>query len=191
MIQDLRPALVTLVLMSLVTGVAYPLLVTSVAQAVFPEQASGSLLRRDGQVIGSRLIAQPSADPRYLWPRPSATGPAPWNAASSSGSNLGPTSSSLADQFAERASALRGAHGQFDGALPVDMITASASGLDPHISPAAARLQIPRVARARALDPGVVAALVEARVEPRTWGVLGEPRVNVLETNLALDALSP
>ena len=191
MIQDLRPALVTLVLISVVTGIAYPLLVTSVAQAVFPEQAGGSLLRRDGQVIGSRLIAQPSADPRYLWPRPSATGPDPWNAASSSGSNLGPTSSDLADQFAERAAALRGAHGPLDGALPVDMITASASGLDPHISPAAARLQIPRIARARALDPEVVAALIEANIEPRTWGILGERRVNVLETNLALDALSP
>jgi potassium-transporting ATPase KdpC subunit len=191
MIQDLRPALVFLLLMSVVTGVAYPLVITSVAQAAFPEQAGGSLLRRDGEVIGSRLIAQPSADPRYLWPRPSATGPDPWNAASSSGSNLGSTSADLADRVAERAAALRGAHVQFDGALPVDMITASASGLDPHISPAAARLQIGRIARARNLDPAVVAGVIDARIEPRTFGVLGEPRVNVLETNLALDALSP
>ena len=191
MIRDLRPALVALVLLSLVTGVAYPLLVTSIAQAAFPDQAGGSLLRRDGRVIGSKLIAQPSADPRYLWPRPSATGPEPWNAASSSGSNLGPNSGELADQFAERAAALRGAHPQFVGPLPVDMITASASGLDPHITPAAARLQITRIARARDLDPEVVAALIETQVEPRTFGVLGERRVNVLETNLALDALSP
>lgn len=191
MTQELRPALVALLLLSVVTGIAYPLLITSTAQAVFPEQAAGSLLRRDGQFVGSKLIAQPNMSPRYLWPRPSATGPTPWNASSSSGSNLGPTSSDLADRIEDRAAALRGAHPQFDGPLPVDMITASASGLDPHISPASARLQISRIATARALDPEVVAALIEAHVEPRTFGVLGERRVNVLETNLALDALSP
>ena len=191
MTQDLRPALVALVLMSLVTGIAYPMFITSIAQAAFPEQAGGSLMRRDGQVVGSTLIAQATMNPRYVWPRPSATGPEPWNAGSSSGSNLGPTSTDLAAQFAERAAALRGAHQGVGGPLPVDMITASGSGLDPHISPAAARLQITRIARARGLDPEVVATVIEAHVEARTFGVLGERRVNVLATNLALDALSP
>ncbi|MGC4094272.1 MAG: potassium-transporting ATPase subunit KdpC [Polyangiaceae bacterium] len=178
----IRPALTLLVLLSALTGIVYPLTVTAVAQLAFPNQANGSLLGKHG----SRLIGQPFDDPRYFWGRPSATTPA-YNAAASSGSNLGPSNPALTRAVAERVGALRAADAQ--GPVPVDLVTSSASGLDPHISPAAALFQVRRVARARQLDEALLQRLVEARVEGRTWGVLGEPVVNVLALNLALDQL--
>jgi K+-transporting ATPase ATPase C chain len=187
MIAQLRPALTSLLLLTLITGVAYPLLVTGIAQAVFPYQANGSLIVRDGAVVGSALIGQPFDDPRYFWGRPSATGPFPYNAAASSGSNLSPTSPALVAAVQARVDALRAADPGNPAPVPVDLVTASASGLDPHVSPAAALYQASRVARARAMAPEAVRALVERHVEGRFLGMLGEPRVNVLALNLALD----
>ena len=187
MIAQLRPALASLLLLTLITGVAYPLLVTGIAQAVFPYQANGSLIVRDGAVVGSALIGQPFDDPRYFWGRPSATGPFPYNAAASSGSNLSPTSPALVAAVQARVDALRAADPGNPAPVPVDLVTASASGLDPHVSPAAALYQASRVARARAMAPEAVRALVERHVEGRFLGMLGEPRVNVLALNLALD----
>jgi len=186
--RHLRPALVSLALLTLITGVAYPLAVTALAKLAFPGQAAGSLIERDGTIVGSRLIGQPFDDARYFWSRPSATAPHPYNAAASSGSNQGPLNPALAKAVRERVDALRAADPGNTAPVPVDLVTASGSGLDPHISPAAALYQVGRVARARRMDAGTLRALVESRIEGRQLGFLGEPRVNVLALNLALDA---
>lgn len=184
----LRPALVVLALLTLLTGVAYPLLVTGIAQAAFPNQANGSLIKQGDKVIGSSLIGQEFEDPGYFWGRLSATAPA-YNAGASSGSNLGPLNPALKDAAKARVDALRAADPGNTAPVPVDLATASGSGLDPHVSPAAAFYQVSRVAKARHLDEARVKALVEAHVEGRQLGVLGEPVVNVLLLNLALDKL--
>src|SRR5689334_15454258 len=183
----LRPALILLVVLTVVTGVIYPVIVTVIAQVVFPHQANGSLIVKDGKVVGSALIGQPFDDPKYFWGRPSATSPFPYNAASSSGSNLSPTNPALVKSVQERVDALRAADPGNTAPVPVDLVTASGSGLDPHISPAAALYQVSRVAKARKRDPAVVRDLVERHTEGRQLGFLGEPRVNVLALNLALD----
>ncbi len=188
MISQLRPALMLLLLLTLVTGVAYPLLVTGIAQAVFPSQAQGSLIVKDGKIVGSRLIGQPFDNPKYFWSRPSATSPFADNAGSSTGSNLSPTNPDLVKAVQGRVDALRAADPTNKAPVPVDLVTASGSGLDPHISPAAAFYQAPRVAMARKLSPEVVRELVERHIEGRSFGFLGEPRVNVLALNLALDS---
>jgi K+-transporting ATPase ATPase C chain len=187
MTEHLRPALMSLVLLTLTTGVAYPLVVTGIAQVVFPFQANGSLIVKDGKVVGSALIGQPFDDPGYFWGRPSATSPFPYNAAGSSGSNLSPTNPALIAAVQGRVDALRAADPGNPAPVPVDLVTASASGLDPHISPAAALYQVSRVARERGLEPDAVRALVDRHTEGRFLGMLGEPRVNVLALNLALD----
>lgn len=187
MAAQIRPALTSLLLLTLITGVAYPILVTGVAQAIFPYQANGSLIVRHGRIVGSALIGQPFDDPRYFWGRPSATGPFPYNASASAGSNLSPTNPALIAAVQGRVDALRAADPGNTVPVPVDLVTASGSGLDPDISPAAALYQVTRVARERGLAPGAVRALVERHAERRFLGVLGEPRVNVLALNLALD----
>ena len=188
MTVHIRPAIVVLVLLSAITGLAYPALVTVVAQGVFPTQANGSLIVRNGKVMGSRLIGQPFDDPKYFWGRPSATGPFPYNGAASSGSNLGPTNLDLTTAVVQRVETLRAADPGNTASVPVDLVTASGSGLDPHISPAGALYQIGRVARARNVDQASVRRLVEQHTEGRPLGLLGEPRINVLALNLALDA---
>ena len=185
----LRPALTLFVALSLITGLAYPLVVTGVAQSVFPEAANGSLLVQDGKPVGSALIGQNFTDPGHFWGRPSATGPMAYNAGASSGSNQGPLNPALTEAVKARIAALREADPDQKAPVPVDLVTASASGLDPHISPAAAAYQLPRVARARHLDPARLQALVEQHTERPLVGVLGEARVNLLTLNLALDAL--
>jgi K+-transporting ATPase ATPase C chain len=187
MFAQLMPSLRMLFIMSVLTGVVYPLVVTGIAQLAFPRAASGSLIVSDGKTLGSDLIGQPFDAPKYFWSRPSATSPQPYNAMSSSGSNLGPRNPALADAVKDRIKALRDADPGNTSAVPVDLITASGSGLDPHISAAAADYQLARVAKARGLSPDDVRRLVTANTEGRTLGVLGEPRVNVLELNLALD----
>ncbi|MEJ7734552.1 MAG: potassium-transporting ATPase subunit KdpC [Polyangiaceae bacterium] len=186
--QQLRPALVSLALFTVLLGLGYPLLVTGVAQAAFPRQANGSLIARGGAIGGSTLIGQPFADARYFWGRGSATAPAAYNGGASSGTNQGPTNPALVEAVQGRIKALREADPGNAAPIPVDLVTASASGLDPHISPAAAEYQMRRVARARGIDEGAMRSLVAAHTEARQLGVLGEPRVNVLELNLALDA---
>jgi K+-transporting ATPase ATPase C chain len=183
----LRPALILLALLTVLTGVVYPAVVTAIAQLVFPHQANGSLIVKDGKVVGSVLIGQPFDDPKYFWGRPSATSPFAYNAASSSGSNLSPTNPALIKSVQARVDALRAADPGNSAAVLVDLVTASGSGLDPHISPAAALYQVSRVAKARKLQPDAVRALVERHTEGRQLGFLGEPRVNVLALNLALD----
>jgi K+-transporting ATPase ATPase C chain len=183
----IRQSLVMLLLMTLITGVVYPLLVTGVAQLLFHDAANGSIIERGGKALGSELIGQPFADPKYFWSRPSATAPFADNSAASSGSNLGPTNPALTDAVKQRIDALRAADPDNSVPVPVDLVTASGSGLDPHISPAAANYQIARVARARGISEGEVGKLVESATEPRQFGVFGEPRVNVLELNLRLD----
>src|SRR5262245_58138954 len=185
MSQQLRPAAVLLVLLTVLTGVAYPLLVTLVAHVAFPRQARGSLVTRGTDVVGSALIGQPFSDPKYFWGRPSATAPFEYNASASSGSNRGPLNPALVDAVKARVDALRAADPDNHTPIPVDLVTSSGSGLDPHISPAAARWQVGRVARARGLAPAAVGAVVARHTEPRQWGFLGEPRVNVLALNLA------
>ena len=187
MIRELRIASIVFLLLTVVTGVVYPGLVTLVAAVAFPTQASGSLVRVDGELVGSRLIGQSFSAPRYFWGRPSATGPAPNNGAVSSGSNQGPLNPALATAVESRIAALRAADPGNTRPVPVDLVTASGSGLDPQISVAAAEYQVPRVARERGLPEAQVLAQVRAATEGRTLGVLGEPRVNVLELNLALD----
>lgn len=184
----LRPACAMLIMLTFVTGVAYPLVVTGLAQATFPFQANGSIMHdARGHAVGSALIGQPFDNPRYFWGRPSATAPFPYNAAASSGSNLGPTNPELLKAVQQRVAALRAADPQNTAPVPVDLVTASASGLDPHISPAAAEYQVARVARARGMSEQQVRMLVAQHTEGRQFGMLGEPRVNVLELNLALD----
>jgi len=184
----IRPALVLFGALTLVCGVAYPLLVTGVAQTAFPEQANGSLVKQDERVVGSRLIGQHFSAPQYFWGRPSATGPMPNNGGGSSGSNQGPLNPALHDAVKGRIQALRDADPGNRAPIPVDLVTASASGLDPEISLAGARWQAARVARARGLATGDVEQLIEAQAEGRVLGLFGEPRVNVLALNLALDA---
>ena len=186
-----RPALVLFFVLTLITGLAYPLLVTGVAQSVFPAQAAGSLVVRDGTPVGSSLIGQNFTDPGHFWGRPSATATLPYNAAASGGSNLGSLNPALVDAVKGRTEALRAADPGNTAAVPVDLVTASASGLDPHISPAAAAYQLARVARARGVPAVQVAALVAQHTETPLWGLLGEPRVHVLHLNLALDAQAP
>lgn len=194
MSTQLRPAIVMLILLTIITGLLYPLAVTGLAQVVFPDQANGSLILRDGQSIGSALIGQPFDDPKYFWGRLSATGTFPYNAfnaenlTGSSGSNLGPTSQTMLDAAQARIDALRAADPGHTAPIPVDLVTASGSGLDPHISPAAALYQAGRVAKARGLSEEVARQLIAEHTDGRTLGLLGELRVNVLELNLALDA---
>ena len=188
MFAQFRPALVLIILMTVLTGIVYPLLVTAVSQVGMPERANGSLIVREGKPVGSALIGQPFGDPKHFWSRPSATSPYPYNASSSSGSNQGPTNPALTDAVAARIKALRDADPGNAAPVPADLVTASGSGLDPHISPAAAEYQVARVAKARSLDPAKVRALVADATEGRQLGFLGEPRVNVLKLNLALDA---
>ena len=185
----LRPALILFLVLTLLTGVAYPLVVTGVAQSLFPVQAAGSLILRDGKPVGSELIGQNFSDPKHFWGRPSATGPMPYNAAASSGSNQGPLNPALVDAVKGRVEALRAADPGNTAAVPVDLVTASASGLDPHISPAAARYQAARVARARNVPVDKVQSLVEQQTETPLLDFFGEPRIHVLKLNLALDAL--
>ena len=184
-----KPAVIMFALLTVVTGLLYPLAVTLIAQGIFRQQASGSLLIHNGAAVGSALVGQPFDDPRYFWSRPSATAPYPYNAAASAGANLGPTNSHLLDGIAARVEALQTADPGNVAPIPVDLVTASASGLDPHISVASAHYQTARVARARRLDEALVAQLVAQSTESRQFGILGEPRVNVLRLNLALDAL--
>ena len=187
MLKQLRIALMMLVLLTALTGIVYPLVVTAIAQAFFPVQAKGSLISEAGNTVGSVLIGQANDDPRYFWPRPSATD---YGTLPSGGSNLGPTSALLAEQVAHRAAGFRASNGlSGDSSVPNDMLFASASGLDPHISPAAARLQVARIAGARHLDASRIASLVDEHVEGPQFGILGDPRVNVLLLNMALDRL--
>jgi K+-transporting ATPase ATPase C chain len=197
--STLRPALVLLLLLTLITGVIYPLLITGIAQGLFAHQANGSLIVKDGEPIGSELIGQEFSDGQYFWGRLSATAPVPYTAfnadklTGSSGSNLGPTNPALVANVESRIAALKAADAAVayvrpaDQLVPVDLVTSSGSGLDPHISLAAAEYQVPRVARARGLDESALRTLVQEHVQPRQIGVLGEPFVNVLELNLALD----
>jgi len=187
MLKEIRPAVVSFLLLTLLTGIAYPLIVTGISQVVMPDKANGSLIMKDGKPVGSSLIGQPFSDPKYFWSRPSATGPMPNNAASSGGSNLGPTNPALLDAVKARVQALRDADPGNTAPVPVDLVTASASGLDPHISPAAAEYQLARVARVRNIAPDALRKLVAEHTEGRQYGIFGEPRVNVLELNLALN----
>jgi potassium-transporting ATPase KdpC subunit len=189
MFTQLRISVISLFIFTVLTGLAYPLAVTGIAQWIFPFQANGSLMKQNGQVIGSELIGQSFTDPKYFLGRPSATAPFPYNAAASSGSNLGPTNQAFEQAVRTRIEALQSADPLNGSPIPVDLVTASASGLDPHISVAAALYQLPRVARERDLSEEQVRILVEQYTEGRQLGFLGEPRVNVLKLNLALDGL--
>ena len=190
MLKHLQPAAMLLLIFTILTGTVYPAIVTGLAQLLFPQQANGSLMTdSSGKTTGSSLIGQAFTSPQYFWGRPSATGPFAYNSAASSGSNLGPTNPALLDAVKARIAALQAADPDNKTPIPVDLITASASGLDPHISPAAAAYQIGRVAKARKISAEKIQALVAAHTEGRQWGLLGESRVNVLTLNLALDAL--
>jgi len=188
MISQLRSALILFLLLTVLTGVVYPLAVWSIAQAAFPHQANGSVILREGKAVGSELIGQFFDKPGYFWGRPSTTDPNPYNAASSTGSNLGPTNPDLLKAVKERVEAIQKANPDQTGPVPADLVTTSGSGLDPHISSASAEFQVTRVAKERGVDPAQVRALVAQHTEGRTFGILGEPRVNVLKLNLALDA---
>jgi len=200
MLKELRPAIVMILVMTVLTGLLYPLAMTGIAQLAFPHQARGSLIEKDGKVIGSALLGQNFEKPEYFHGRPSATTdtdpkdssktvPAPYNAANSSGSNAGPTSKALIERVQADVDKLKAENPNTP--VPIDLVTTSASGLDPDISPAAAMFQVPRVAKARGIDEGQVRRLVQLHSEIRTFGILGEPRVNVLQLNMALDALKP
>jgi len=186
----LRPALSLFVLLTVITGIAYPLVVTGIAKVVFPEAANGSLIIKNGKPVGSRLIGQNFTDPKYFWGRPSATGPMPYNASASSGSNQGPLNPALVEAVKGRIDALKAADPENARPIPADLVNASASGLDPHISPAAADYQVERVAKARQLDAAVVKTMLAHYTEDRQWSIFGEARVNVLALNLALDTAS-
>lgn len=188
MTKTLRNALGLFLMLTLVTGVAYPLFVTGVSALLMPGKASGSIVTRDGKAVGSALIGQPFSDPKYFWGRPSATGPQPYNGAASTGSNLAPANPALVEAIQSRVQALREADPGNTAPVPVDLVTASGSGLDPHISPAAALYQVARVARLRGVAQEQLRGLVAAHTEGRTFGILGEPRVNVLALNLALES---
>lgn len=188
--QLIRPALGLFVALSMVTGLVYPLAVTGMAKVIFPAQAAGSLMTKEGKVVGSLLIGQYFTDPGHFWGRPSATVPQPYNASASGGSNQGPLNPALVDAVKARIAALKAADPENPLPIPVDLVTTSASGLDPHISPGAAEYQLARVAKARHLKESEVQSLVRAHTEGRQWGVFGEPRVNVLALNLALDRLA-
>lgn len=187
MLKTIRQAVVLLLLLTLVTGIAYPLVATGLAQALFPHAANGSLIEREGKPLGSELIGQSFTDPKYFWGRPSATAPFANNSAASSGSNQGPTNPALTEAARQRLDTLRAADPGNTTPVPVELVSASGSGLDPHISPAAAAYQVERVARVRGIAPAEVEKLVVQATEGRQFGLLGEPRVNVLELNLALD----
>ena len=185
----IRPAVSLLVLMTLLVGIVYPLVIAGVAKTAFPQQAAGSLIYQDGKLIGSTLIGQSFSDPKYFWGRPSATTPQPYNGLASSGSNLGPLNPALIDAVKANAKALHDADPDNQQPVPVELVTASASGLDPEVSPAAAKYQAARVARARHLELTQVEMLIRSHERERLWGFIGEPRINVLELNLALDRL--
>jgi K+-transporting ATPase ATPase C chain len=187
----IRPAIVLFLIMTVLTGVVYPFAVTGIAQVLFHDQAAGSLVMADGHPVGSRVIGQSFSDPKYFWSRPSATSPQPYNATASSGSNLGPLNPALTDAIKTRIEALKAADPTNTLPVPVDLVTASGSGLDPEISIAAAQYQAARVARIRGLAPAEVQSLIAAHGQGKLFGLVGEPRVNVLELNLALDALKP
>jgi len=189
--QILRPAIGLFIVLSILTGLIYPLLMTGIAQVLFPQQAGGSLVERDGKPVGSRLIGQNFSDPKYFWGRLSATSPMPYNGAGSGGSNLAATNPALLDQAKGRIDALRAADPGWTAAVPADLATASGSGLDPDIRPQSALLQVARVARSRGVDEARVRALVADHTKGPLLGVIGEPRINVLELNLALDAMKP
>ena len=189
LVRLIRPAISLLVLMTILLGIVYPLIITGAARVAFPHQAAGSLVYQDGRLIGSILIGQSFSDPRYFWGRPSATSPQPYNGLASSGSNLGPLNPALLDAVKANAKALRDADPDNRRPIPVDLVNASASGLDPEISPAAARYQAERVARARNLSLEQIEAVIRAHEQGPLLGLIGEPRVNVLEVNLALDHL--
>lgn len=189
MTQQLKPALIMLLFFTFLTGIAYPLLVTFGAQMLFPSQANGSLFVNKEHIAGSELIGQPFSRPAYFWGRPSATSPSPYNAGASSGSNVGPSNPSLVETVKVRIAALQANDPENKAPVPVDLITASASGLDPHISPAAAEYQVDRIAKVRKINPEKLRELVQSHTEGRQWGLLGEPRVNVLRLNLTLDAV--
>jgi K+-transporting ATPase ATPase C chain len=188
MLKQLRIAVLSTLVLTVLTGLIYPFAITGLAQLLFPRQANGSLIYKNGKAVGSNLIGQPFDDPKYFWSRPSATSPMPYNAASSSGSNLGPTNPALLKAVQDRVDALRKADPDNKRPIPVDLVTASGSGLDPHISPAAAEYQLLRVARVRNLPESVARELVRKHTQGRFLGLLGEPGVNVLELNLDLDA---
>lgn len=185
--SQIRPAIVSFLVLTVITGILYPFVVTGVAQVVFPSQANGSLIEKNNQPVGSALIGQQFDDPKYFWGRLSATSPYAYNAAASSGSNLGPTNKALIDEVQGRIDALHQADPGNAAPIPVDLVTSSGSGLDPNISPAAAQYQVNRVAKARGVSPDAVQALVQKYTEGRQFCIFGEPRVNVLELNLALD----
>lgn len=189
MLKEIRPAISIFLLLTFVTGIAYPLLVTGIAQGIMPNRANGSLIARGGKPIGSSLIGQNFSDPEYFWGRPSATSPMPYNGAASGGSNLGPTNPAQIDAVKARVKVLKDADPDNRLPIPVDLVTASGSGLDPDISPSAAHYQISRIAKARKIDPERLRRLVVEHTEGRQFGIFGEPRVNVLQLNLALDAM--
>ena len=186
----IRPALVSLIVFTILTGIIYPLGVSGLAQLIFPSQANGSIMVKNGKPVGSALIGQPFDDPKYFWGRLSATAPFPYNSAASSGSNLAQTNPTLLNNAKARIAALKGADPEASASVPVDLVTASGSGLDPHISPASAEYQVRRIAAKRGLEEALIRALVAANIEYRQLWILGEPRVNVLKINLALDEIT-